>query len=168
MKRFAPLLALFLFSCGGNPPENEAAGAARLGQAAPGFSLRSLDEKSHRLSDFKGKVVLLDFWATWCPPCRASTPALGRLHRKMAGKDFAILSISVDDAAAAVRPFLEKEKVEYLTLMADSDIQSVYRVRAIPTFVLIDARGFIAKIYQGFAPEMEVEWEKQINRLLPN
>jgi len=73
-----------------------------------------------------------------------------------------------DDAAAAVRPFLEKEKVEYLTLMADSDIQSVYRVRAIPTFVLIDARGFIAKIYQGFAPEMEVEWEKQINRLLPN
>lgn len=167
MKQIVPLLALFLFSCGGNPPENEAAaGTARLGQAAPEFSLNSMDGKTHRLSDFRGKVVLLDFWATWCPPCRASTPALGRLHKKMAGKNFAILSISVDNNPNPVKPYLEKEKVKYLTLMADENIQAAYRVRAIPTFILVNPIGEIAKIYQGFSPDMESEWEKQINHLL--
>ena len=167
MKRIFPLLALFLFSCGGNPPENEAAQPrARLSQPAPDFSLQSLDGKTHKLSDSRGKVVLIDFWATWCPPCRMSTPALGRLHKKMAGKDFTILSVSVDDGAKAVKNYLAKEKPEYLVLMADDSVQAAYGVRAIPTFVLVDKAGSVAKIFQGFAPDMEADWEKEINRLL--
>jgi len=160
------LMAFFLVSCGGNPTTNEA--AARMGQPAPEFTLADLEGKTHSLKDYRGKVVLLDFWATWCGPCRVSTPALGRLHQKLKARNFAVLSISVDDSADPVKKYVKKQNVPFLTLMADSNVQAEYRVRAIPTFVLVDAEGVIVKIFQGFAPSMEDAWEREILKLLKN
>ncbi len=167
MKHSLPLLALFLFSCGSNPSENQAASkTARMNQDAPLFSLQSTKGKTINLVDYKGKVVLLDFWATWCPPCRMSTPAVKKLYEKMKGNDFEVLSISLDEEREAVPPFIQREAIGYPVLYADDSIQAVYRVRAIPTFVLIDKNGVISKIYQGFDPSMEAEWERQISTLL--
>ncbi len=164
MKRFLPFVALFLFACGGSSAENQS--AARLNQPAPPFSLLSVDGKTIKLEDYKGKVVLLDFWATWCPPCRMSTPVLKKLYDKMKSPKFEVISISLDEEHKAVPPFVKKEAIKYPVAYADSDIQTIYRVRAIPTFILIDKKGIIAKIYQGFDPAMGAEWENQINQLI--
>src|SRR6185295_18043309 len=95
-----------------------------------------------------------------------STPALVRLNQKMKGKDFAILSISVDDDPEPVPAFLKKEKVEYTVLYADREVSMNYRVSAIPTFYLIDKKGLLFKAYSGYAPSMEQDWEQEINTLL--
>ena len=167
MKTTIAFLAFFLVSCGGNPSENQAAlTKAKIGEKAPLFSLQSTDGKSFKLEDYKGKVVLLDFWATWCGPCRYSTPAVVRLNEKMKGKKFQVLSISVDENHADVPPFLKNENVTYPTLYADPEVAYRYRVNSIPQFVIIDKNGIISKMYQGFAPSLESEWESQINRLL--
>ncbi|OGR79275.1 MAG: hypothetical protein A3B80_08580 [Elusimicrobia bacterium RIFCSPHIGHO2_02_FULL_39_36] len=140
---------------------------ARVGFSAPNFSLKSTEQKKFSLSNFKEKVVLLDFWATWCPPCRFSTPALVRINKKFKDQGLAVIGISLDEEPEPVPPFLKKEKVEHLILYAeDSSVAQDYQVRAIPSFFLIDKNGMIKKRYDGFYPDLEKEWEKEIPNLL--
>ncbi|MBI3012884.1 MAG: TlpA family protein disulfide reductase [Elusimicrobia bacterium] len=143
-----------------------AAPKAKTGNPAPSFQLQSLNGKKVLLDDFKGKVVLLDFWATWCPPCRVSTPYLVQLNQRYQGKDLAILAISLDDSREPVLPFIKKEKVRHLVLYGDEAIQRDYQIRSIPTFFLIDKKGLIHRRYDGFHPALGSEWEKEINSLL--
>ena len=157
--------ALMLFSCGGKPSE-DAPIRVRMGNEAPGFTLESIEGKKVSLEDFKGKVVLLDFWATWCPPCRMSTPVLKRLQEKMKGKDFQILSISVDEEKELVPLYIHKEKVKFPVLYVDMETEAHYLIRSLPTFFLLDKKGVVAKAYQGFDPVLELEWMRQIELLL--
>ncbi|MBI2119652.1 MAG: TlpA family protein disulfide reductase [Elusimicrobia bacterium] len=175
------LFFLTLVSCSSKPSEDIAIGAkdketkgkttalpgARVGFSAPNFSLKSTDQKNISLSNFKDKAVLLDFWATWCPPCRFSTPALVRINKKFKDQGLAVIGISLDEEPEPVPPFLKKEKVEHLILYAgNSSVAQDYQVRAIPSFFLIDKNGMIKKRYDGFYPDLEKEWEKEIPILL--
>lgn len=166
------LVLLVLVGCNSKPAEKIAAASdqsatATASAAAPAFNLPSTTGSKINLSDFNGKVVLLDFWATWCPPCRMSTPALVQLNKKYQGKNFAIIGISLDDNKEPVIPFIKKEKVEHLVLYGmGSTIERDYKIRAIPTFFLLDKAGKIVKDYAGFYPELAQEWEKDINLLL--
>lgn len=119
----------------------------RIGDQAPDFSLQDLRGESMRLSHFRGKVVLLNFWATWCGPCLIEMPALEQLYQRFARKDFEILAISTDPQGAAVtRPF-QRERGLTFPILHDPDMHVglTYGVRTLPLSFVVDRRGVIRK-----------------------
>ena len=137
------------------------------GVAAPDFTLNDLQGHPFKLSDQKGKVVFLDFWATWCPPCRMSIPELMKLHEAYSGKDVEIVSISLDDNPRKVLQFVTENNIKHTQLFAgDSQVERIYGVRGIPTFVVIDKEGKIAHMWTGFDPSMPDDWRSELDRLL--
>jgi peroxiredoxin len=133
---------------------------AALPRPAPGFSVRELDGRVVNSSSLRGKVTLLDFWATWCVPCVKNTPELDRLHREWAGRGFQVLGVSIDEGGAKkVRPFLKKHAVKY-PIAIDSEKPSAwsgFRVKAVPAAYLIDAEGNIVRQWLGRVDPAEVE-----------
>lgn len=117
---------------------------------APALELIGLDGRRHTLADYRGKVVLVNFWASWCPPCVEEIPSLNRLQTKLAGKDFTILGIDMGEDAETVRRFLEQVPAEYPVLL-DPDDSAVkpWKLRAFPTTFLIDREGRIRYGYFG-------------------
>ena len=128
-----------------------------VGKPAPDVESLGLDEKKAKLSDFKGKVVLLDIWATWCGPCRAMIPHERELVEKLKDKPFVLLSVSADDELATLKNFLEKEKMPWVHWWdgADQKVLKAYRVKAFPTMYLIGADGKVLKKWVG-SPGNEV------------
>lgn len=153
-------------SSGGSEPPNTALASPQREQATP-FSLKDLNGKTVTLADYKGRVVFLDFWATWCPPCRASVPAVESLHKAMAGKDVQILGMNLDEDLRDVPAFVKKKGITYPVLLAgESDVSEHYNLRGIPHFILIDRSGRVAEQWVGFAPGMDDQWRRAIQRLL--
>jgi len=167
--RFLPFFLLFL-ACPTRAHLEEAQAEAEIGAEAglraPEFVLKSTAGKRTRLSDLRGKVVLVDFWATWCPPCRMSIPALVKLNGRFSKKDFEIVGVSLDRDPAAVPPFIKDRRVPYRVLYANESVAEKYLVEAIPTFFLLDREGIVRKKWAGFTPGLPDEWEKEIERLL--
>ncbi len=110
--------------------------------AAAPFDLKSLDGKSVQLADLKGKVVLVNFWATWCGPCKEEMPAFERLRQKLDPQRFALLTITTDLQRDGIKHFLANLHVQLPVLFdEDQDVSQAYLVRALPTTVLIDRQG---------------------------
>ncbi len=117
-----------------------------VGKTAPQVTSRDLDEKPTKLSDLKGKVVVLDIWATWCGPCRAMIPHEREMVEKLKDKPFALISISADDKKETLTEFLEKEKMPWTHWWEgrrDGGIINDWNVRFFPTIYVIDAKGVI-------------------------
>ena len=128
--------------------------------AAPDFTLQDISGKKVRLADLKGKVVLIDFWATWCPPCRAEIPAIERLHAQYGSKGLTILAISLDEGGwDGVQSFAKEHKISYTVLRGTEDVSGKYMVRLIPSMFLIDKQGNIKKQYMGGGNVEVVEQE---------
>jgi cytochrome c biogenesis protein CcmG/thiol:disulfide interchange protein DsbE len=122
-----------------------------VGKPAPPFTLRNLDGKEVKLADFKGKVVILDFWATWCPPCVKEIPDYIELYKQYKEQGFEMVGISVDIGADVVKSFVQQHHVNYPMLMADGNVQGSYGgMRAIPTTFVIDKAGKIQRQYVGY------------------
>ena len=135
---------------------------------APDFSLKSIDGKTVSLSDFRGKTVFLDFWATWCPPCRASIPAVKKLHDKHANaKNVAIIGINVGENKKTVEKFIQANEMHYTTLLSDDSIISQYSINSIPRFVIIDENGNILQVYNGYFQGLEKEWDAALSGKQP-
>jgi peroxiredoxin len=136
------------------------------GSDAPAWELKDLDGKAVKLADFKGKVVVLDFWATWCPPCRAEIPGFIELQKQYGEKGLAIVGVSLDQAGAAtVKAFVEKNKMNYPVVMGDDTTVKAYGgINGIPTTFVIDRKGKIAGKHIGFADK--AKFEKEIKPLL--
>jgi peroxiredoxin len=133
--------------------------------AAPDFSLQDLSGRSVRLSDLKGKVVLVEFWATWCPPCRASIPALERLHRTYNPRGLVVLGVSLDEGGwDSVKSFAAEHGISYPVLKGSADLSAKYLVRAIPALFLVNKEGLISQRYVG--DEHEDALDKDIRALL--
>jgi peroxiredoxin len=133
--------------------------SAESGPMAPDFSLQDLSDQMVSLSDFRGKVVLLDFWATWCPPCRMSIPELVKLQDKYRDSGLDIIGISLDDPqdglSRYLREFKEKYKINYRILRFNSKVMQDYfgmESPAIPTMFVIDRDGKIREKIVGFDP----------------
>lgn len=137
--------------------------AAAVRQRAPGerkammeIEANDLQGRRWRLKDHRGEVVLVNVWATWCPPCRAETPALVKTANAYRGKGLEILGVSMDEGAVEVRGFVDRYHVPYSIVFppADSPLNSV--VEALPTSYLIDKSGRVAAVYQGAVTQSEL------------
>jgi peroxiredoxin len=127
--------------------------------AAPDFALKDADGKTVHLTDYKGKVVLLDFWATWCGPCKIEIPWFIDMEHKRKDKGFEVLGVAMDDNGwEDVKPFLADMKVNYRVVVGDDPTGQAYGgVDSLPTTFLIDKQGKIAAIHVGLTGRKEFE-----------
>jgi thiol-disulfide isomerase/thioredoxin len=124
-------------------------------KAMPSFTLSSAaDGKKISSSDFKDKVLLVSFFATWCPPCREEIPEFIELQKKLGSKGFSVLGISVDETGPdAVKSLIEQEKINYPVAMAEESVMTGFGgLSGIPTSFLINRKGNVVKQYPGYAP----------------
>lgn len=155
----AALVAVSLFQGCSSAPSVKAAGVKPDGErhTAPDFALKDANGKVVHLSDYKGKVVLLDFWATWCGPCKLEIPWFVDLQRKNKDRGLEVLGVSMDDDGwESVKPFLSELGVNYRVVMGnDATAQAYGGVDALPTTFLIDRAGKIAAVHVGLASRKE-------------
>jgi peroxiredoxin len=136
-----------------------------LHKSAPEFVLTDLNNKTIDLKAYHGKVVLLDFWATWCAPCQLEMPRFIAWQNQYGPRGLQIIGISMDDDPATVRAFLEKLQLNYPVAMGDEKLGELYGgVLGLPLTLLIDGRGTVRAEYQGAAPLPVIE--KQLKVLL--
>ena len=128
---------------------------------APSWELQDLDGKTIHSSDFKGKVVVLDFWATWCPPCRAEIPGFIELQKEYQARGLAVVGISVDQTSSdTVKSFAKKLGINYPVVLTDTKIVDAYGgIDGLPTTFIIDRKGRIVKQHLGFTEKSEIESE---------
>lgn len=139
------------------------------GDEAPDFTLSDTNGSNVRLSDLRGKVVLIEFWATWCPPCRESIPAMNEIYKRYSERGLVILGISVDkgqNVTDDLRAFVREYSILYPVLIDSKNINNLYGVYSIPTTLLIDKEGKVVLKNIGFSPELEDKLSKEIERLL--
>ena len=136
------------------------------GPTAPDFSLKDLSGQTVTLEQYRGKVVLLDFWATWCPPCRAEIPHFVELYSEYRKKGLEVIGVSLDsNPEKALLPFIEEYKINYTMLIGNRDVTDSYGgVISIPTTFVIDREGNIRKKYLGYRDKSV--FEKDIEELL--
>ena len=134
------------------------------GKPAPSFTLPSLGGGKVSLADFKGDVVLLDFWGTFCAPCVKALPELQALHAKFASRGFAVVGVNVDDRIELTRKAIAAANARYPMLQATPDVWAAYKVNALPSLVLVGRDGRIIRRYGGEADKkaMLEEIEKAI------
>ena len=126
------------------------------GKPAPDITVKGLDGKAVKLSSLRGKPVFLDFWATWCPPCRASLPHTQKLA-KLHGKNINVLAISNEDAKT-IKDFMKDNKYTYPAYRdTDNSAGTKYKVSGIPTFVIIDAKGNLVDYIVGYMNDEPID-----------
>jgi peroxiredoxin len=159
-------VALALLLLGGCAPKRSSLKPEKDRKFAPDFSLKDADGKVVRLSDYRGKAVLLNFWATWCAPCRLEIPWFMEFEQQNKNRGFAVVGISMDEEGwSVVKPFLSQLGVNYRTLMGDAVTALVYGgVDALPTTFLLDRSGRIAATHVGLAGKSE--YVSEIDELL--
>jgi len=136
-------------------------------EQATNFELKDLSGKTVSLEELKGKVVFVDFWATWCPPCRASIPAVEALYEKYKDNDdVCFIGINLSEDKETVSKFVKREGIQYLVLLSNNKVITDYKIRSIPAFFIIDKEGNIANKYLGYGSGLESKWEDEIKELL--
>ncbi len=139
-------------------------GAVEIGSKAPDFTLTDTDGNRVSLSDLSGKVIILDFFASWCPPCRMEVPDFIAITKEHGSENFAMVGIAVEDVNAA-KSFASKMGINYPVLVDDRKVSAVYGpIRSIPTTFVINRDGNIAKIYIGYREK--AVFESDIRELL--
>jgi len=138
-------------------------------ETRPPLVLKDLKGKKHDLNDFRGQVVLVNFWATWCPPCRVEMPSMWRLKQKLRGKPFVIMAVDMGEEEASVNAFLpDKMKRDFVVLMdKDGEALRSWKVFAFPTSYIIDTKGNIRYALYGALEWDEASVVEIIRRLLP-
>lgn len=137
----------------------DSAPRATTSQLSPAWELKGVDGKTVKSSDFAGKVVILDFWATWCGPCRMEIPGFIELQKQYADTGLVVIGVSLDqDGASAVKPFVEKMGINYPIVLGDENVVSAFGgVEGIPTTFIIDRAGNIVRRHVGYASKAEFE-----------
>ena len=175
MKKLFLIICLFLLiAMGPSSPGNTSGGTTSpmesdsiVNSKAPDFTLKDINGKNITLSSFRGKVVLLNFWATWCPPCRAEMPALNRLYRETKQRGLEIIAVSTDRSLDHVKDFTAKNKVDFIMLFDENRTAAKqYRVFSMPTTFLIDRNGMVVEKFYGEYDWTEPETKGRIEKLL--
>lgn len=162
-------MALAALGCRSAPAENAPAVALKPGEKrnpAPDFELTDANGRKVKLSDYKGKVVLLNFWATWCGPCKLEIPWFVDFEKRYKDQGFAVLGVSMDeDGWESVKPYIQDKQVNYRIMVATEEVAQKYGgVEALPTTFLIDREGRIVSTHIGLV--MKKDYEDEIVTLL--
>lgn len=176
-RRFLMISALALTAAGGtamylSPTAHAAEGdtVSLKGKEAPDFALKTLDGKEVKLSGLKGKVVLLDFWATWCPPCIKSLPHIHELSKNAdhAKKGLVVLAVNAQEKPATIKTFLASKKMADLTVPLDADGKTMgdYKVQGIPTTIVVGKDGKVAEVFVGIGPDSSAKLDAAIEKAL--
>lgn len=132
-------------------------GPAREGRPAPDFTLLDPDGQSVSLSDWRGRPVLINFWASWCGPCEVEMPDIQAAYEAHAGQDLVVLAIAVDDSAENVRRFFEKHGLTFQPLLDDGQVSRAYQVFGLPTSFFVSADGEVVAVHTGVLTESKIE-----------
>lgn len=150
-------LAFWVGSLGLLAEPTSAWGESKL-QKAPSFRLLTPDNQVVSLEDFSGKVIYLDFWGSWCPPCIEETPHLNAVHKAYQGRGFTVVGIAIGDSKASLKRYMQRAQVAYPVVVGDDRVVEDYRgVIFLPTAFLIDRQGFIRKKVFGYKEKEEIE-----------
>ncbi len=137
------------------------------GQAAPDFALKSSTGENMRLSEYRGDVVMVNFWATWCGPCRQEMPLLDELYQRYSRVGFNLLGVNIDDDSRRAMQMIEELGVNFPVLFdATKQVSELYDVDAMPVTVIIDREGTVRYVHQGYKPGYEDKYLTEIRSLL--
>lgn len=137
------------------------------GQAAPDFALKSSTGENLRLSEYRGNVVMINFWATWCGPCRQEMPLLDELYARYERVGFSLLGVNIDDDSRRAMQMIEDLGISFPVLFdARKEVSKLYEVEAMPVTVLVDREGYIRYVHHGYKPGYEDKYLDQIRSLL--
>jgi len=143
------------------------AGSGLTGQPAPDFALKSSSGENLRLSEYRGNVVMVNFWATWCGPCRQEMPLLDELYTRYARVGFTLLGVNIDDDSQKAMNMVGELGVNFPVLFDDrKEVSKLYDVDAMPVTVIIDREGKVRFIHQGYKPGYEEYYLDQVRTLL--
>ncbi len=141
-------------------------GLPQVGNVAPDISISTPDGKTYRLSDFRGKPVMLNFWASWCGPCTAEMKNIEAVYQQHTGDDFVILAVNQGEGNDTIKGFAELWKLNFRLLHDDDDNAArAYRVQALPTTIFVDKAGVVYEVHIG-GPMTRAFIEKRVNDLL--
>ncbi|NVN91125.1 MAG: TlpA family protein disulfide reductase [Desulfuromonadales bacterium] len=139
----------------------------RSGQATPHFKATSTSGQAISLDNYRGYVLVIDFFATWCVPCRASVPHIVEMNRKYGKQGLQVLGLNVDDEGDRVtKVFSDELRINYPLATASEKVQADFGVRSVPVMFVIDKKGIVAEVYRGFNDEIGRSMEILIKRLL--
>jgi len=139
----------------------------KVGKPAPEFQLPNLEGQSISLGDFRGKSVLINFWATWCPPCRSEMPFIQEVYEEWSDKGLVVLAIDIGESSSKVENFMQSYNLSFPVLLdSNQNVALKYRIRAIPTTFFIDKDGIIQDISIG-AFSSKAEIEESLSKIIP-
>ncbi len=138
-----------------------------VGEAAPDFALKSTAGRNLRLKEMRGEVVLINFWATWCGPCRQELPQLNKLHEQYAKAGFTLLGINVDADAKSAAAMAARLGVTFPVLHdRDKRVSRLYGVDTMPATLIVDRSGKVRHVHRGYQPGVETKYQAQVKELL--
>jgi thiol-disulfide isomerase/thioredoxin len=171
-RRALPALALGLVAATGlvlpaTASADSAAPALGSAKPAPDFTLPAVGGKSLSLSQYKGQVVMINFWATWCGPCRQEMPLLDAMYRKYKGMGFTLIGVNVEPDSAAAEKFLKGLPVSFpVAFDADSKVSKLYNVQGMPSTVIVDRKGNARVLHKGYRPGDENTYLDHVRTLI--
>lgn len=161
IKNFAVGLLITLFAA------TSLASSGMEGQEAPDFALKSSTGENLRLSEFRGDVVMINFWATWCGPCRQEMPLLDELHNRYERVGFNLLGVNIDDDSRRAMQMIDELGVDFPVLFDDrKEVSELYDVETMPVTVLVDREGTVRYVHLGYKPGDEETYLDKVRSLL--
>jgi peroxiredoxin len=137
------------------------------GQAAPDFTLKTLEGRNLRLAEQRGQVVMLNFWATWCGPCKIEMPHLAKLHQRYQTSGFQLLALNVDEEPQRAASFVQQLGLRFPILLdTDKSVSRRYELATLPWTVLVDRDGRARHVHRGYRDGYEKTYEQQLRELL--
>jgi len=141
--------------------------AASIQGKAPNFTLKSNSGKNVKLSELRGQVILLNFWASWCGPCRQEMPLLEKLHKRYSALGFTVLGVNVEEDPRKAKTLLKDISVSFPILFDTSNkVSKQYKVSAMPSTVMIDRNGNMRYLHKGYKPGDEAQYKKWVKKLI--
>ena len=141
--------------------------AVAVNDKAPDFTLKSLQGANLRLDEYRGKVVLINFWASWCGPCRQEMPLLDRIHQRYSDAGFAVLGVNVEGTVAPAKETAEHAHVTFPVLIDENQkVSGLYDLESMPSTVVVDRDGVIRYVHHGYKPGDEAQYLEVVKKLI--